>query len=84
MNETRIVFEFRGGRLDGKSASSDSIDLDEARAAATFYRLTDDGALGHAVAAGFEEYQVIEHVDDESGVVVRCRAGQTVESPGPQ
>ena len=74
MNESRIVFEFRGGRLDGKSASSDSIDFDEARAAATFYRLTDDGALGHCVSTGFDEYQVVEHLDDDSGIVVRCRA----------
>ena len=72
MNEPRILIEFRGGRLDGKSASSDSTDFDEARAAETFYRLSDDGALGHAVAAGFDEYQVIEHVSDDSGVVVRC------------
>lgn len=78
MSENRIVFEFRGGRLDGKSASSDSADIDEARAAEAFYRLSDDGAVGHAVGAGFEEYQVVEHVveqlDGESGVVVRCTA----------
>ncbi len=72
----RIIFEFEGGALDGKTATSDSADYDEARAVETFYWLTDHGAVGHSIDQAFSGYQVAEHEDRSDAVVVRCRDRQ--------
>lgn len=69
----RIEFQFEGGVLDGKVACSDSADLDEARAAETFYWLSDHGCVGHSVEGVLNEYQVAEHVDHRDEVIVLCK-----------
>jgi hypothetical protein len=73
----RIVLEFHGGHLDGRTLDSQSDDTDEALLAVAYYCITSQGTVGetlHAVpvASRLTEFKAIRtHRDGEYGVTYR-------------